>query len=130
MTREIVSDGTVFALIADVSDVPEGIHPLTDPAWPLQVLMRKHGKGHRVAKHAHKALSRTATQLNEGLVVIAGTLRVRIFDAAGKDIGVYDISPGQCLLMLTGGHEVEVIEDAIVYEFKNGPYHDDKIPLQ
>ena len=129
MIQEIASEGTVFAIIADTAGMSDGIHQLTDPALQLQALMRKHGKGQRVAKHAHKEIERTATHLNEGLVVIAGGLRARIFDAGGKDIGTYDVAPGQCLLMLGGGHELEMTADTVVFEFKNGPYRDDKIPL-
>jgi len=127
MIKEIVSGDMIFAIIADASDCTEGIQPLTDSAWPLQALMRAHKKGHRVAAHAHKEVSRVTKRLHEGLVVISGTLRARIFDTKRKEIGVYDVLPGQCLLMLNGGHEIEVINDAVVYEFKNGPYVDDKI---
>lgn len=129
MIQEIASKGKVFAFIAAASDIADGIHPLTDPTLPLQVLMRKHGKGHRVEKHAHKEVARTSTRLNEGLVVIEGELRAQIFDDDGDDIGIYTVTAGQCLLMIAGGHEIEMTADTIVFEFKNGPYYDDKILL-
>lgn len=127
MIREVVSGGTLFALIADASDIGNGIQPLTKPELPLQALMRRHPQGHRVPKHSHKKVSKSTEQLNEGLVVLAGSLSVTVADAAGKDIGTYAVSSGQCLLMFDGWHEIHVTEDTVFFEFKNGPYVEDKI---
>lgn len=129
MIKEIVSDGTLYALIAEASDVADGIVPLTKPSLPLQAMMRRHPKGHRVAKHSHKETSRSAVTLNEGLVLISGSLSVIISDKSGIEIGTYSVSAGQCLLMLSGAHEIQVTENTVFFEFKNGPYVDDKVPL-
>ena len=129
MTQEISSEGVLLALIADASGIAEGIYPLTDTALPLQSLMRKHKKGHLVPMHSHKRISKTTEQLNEGLVVISGTLSVTISNNENKNVGVYAVSAGQCLLMLDGWHSVEVAEDAVFYEFKNGPYIEDKVVM-
>lgn len=129
MIQEIRSKGTLFACIADASDIADGIHPLTDSALSLQSLMRKHTKGHIVPMHSHKQISKTTEQLNEGLVVITGALLVTIADKENKTMGVYTISAGQCLLMFDGWHSVEVTENAVFYEFKNGPYCEDKVVM-
>lgn len=129
MTQEISSEGTVFALIADTSDIAEGVYPLTDSTQSLQVLMRKHTLGYVAPKHIHKEVMRSTVQINEALLVISGELTARIGDMDGKDIGTYIVSAGQCLLMLKGTHEVVVTKDAVVYEFKNGPFIDDKVLL-
>lgn len=129
MTQEISSEGTVFALIADTSDIAEGVYPLTDPMFSLQVMSRKHMAGYIAPKHTHKEVLRSSVQVNEALVVMSGEITARIGDMEGKDIGTYTISVGQCLLMLKGTHEIIVTKDALLYEFKNGPFVDDKVLL-
>ncbi len=130
MIKKISSKGKVFAYILDLSDTPVGTESPTDPTGSLQVLMRHMKKGHVVGKHTHKRIPKTTKQLNEGLVVIAGELRTRIFDTEGKAIGAArTVSAGQCLLFVDGGHTVEITKNARIFEFKNGPYVDDKIVL-
>lgn len=129
MIKEIASNGTLFALIADAADVAPGIHPLTDGALPLQALMRRHPAGHEVANHMHRPVVKSTNGINEGIVVISGALSVTISDREGKDLGTHTVSSGQCLLMLEGAHHLTMTEDIVFFEFKNGPYVDDKIML-
>ncbi len=129
MIKEIAAQGSILALILDLSDMEVGTISPTNPGWSLQVLMRKLVAGHSVGKHTHKLIEKSTKQLNEGLVVIKGAIQTEIFDAAGVSAGVYEVTEGQCLFFAEGGHSVEVLNDALIFEFKNGPYVDDKIAL-
>lgn len=130
MITRITSDDTLVALLADSTDITDGTHPITDSLWALQLLMMKRGTGHVFVKHTHAAVHRSTSDLQEAIVVNQGKLLITVCDRNGRDIGAYEVSPGQCLFLVDGGYEIRVLEDATFYEFKNGPHkEDDKVLL-
>lgn len=129
MVTEIKSGNKILALIFDLSTIKEGSFPVTDSSWPLQLLLMKRKKGHVVAKHMHKKISKISKQPQEAIVVVRGKIQASIFDRKGKIIAKKNISAGQCLLIVDGAHEVKVTKNALMYAFKDGPYVDDKITL-
>lgn len=130
MITEIKSGNRIFALVIDHSLIKEGTFPVTDPAWPLQLLLMKRKKGHVVSKHTHKKLRKITKQPQEAIVVVRGAVEAKIFDRKGKFLAKKNVSAGQCLLLVEGAHEVKIIKDALIYAFKDGPYVDDKISLR
>lgn len=130
MIKKIVFEDKLIALLIDHSDIEDGTHPITNVRWPLQMLMMKRNTGHVFAKHTHILVSRTTAYLQEAIVVMKGLLRVTVCDRDGIDVGVYNISAGQCILLVDGGCKIEIMEDTEFFEFKNGPYlEDDKVLL-
>ncbi len=129
MITEIKSGNKVFALVIDLSSVKEGTFPVTDPSWPLQLLLMKRKRGHVVAKHMHKKIRKVTKQPQEAVVVVKGAIEASIFDRKGKIIAKKNVSSGQCLLIVDGAHEIKIIKDALIYAFKDGPYVDDKVFL-
>lgn len=130
MITEVKQGKKIFAVVYDLSSIKEeGAYPVTDPAWPLQLLLMKRKKGHVVSKHAHKKIRKVSKQPQEALVVMRGAILASIFDSKGKIIAKKNVSAGQCLLIVDGAHEVKIIKDALIYAFKDGPYVDDKVSL-
>jgi len=129
MITEIKKENKVVALLIGNSDILDGTHPITDPKCSLQMLMMKRKKGHVFAKHTHAKLDRSTSELQEAVVVNKGKLLVTVCERDGKDIGAYEVSEGQCLFLIDGGYKIEVLEDASFYEFKNGPFQEDKVSL-
>lgn len=129
MRTEIKSGAEIFAVLVDLESIQEGTFPATDPLGTIQLLLMKRTKGHVVAKHTHKKITKTTQQPQEAIVVIKGAIEASIFDEHGDLIENKKVTAGQCLLILRGGHEVRVIEDALMYAFKDGPFLDDKIAL-
>jgi len=130
MTTEIKLKNKVFAILFDLSTAKEGAFPATDPSWPLQLLLMKRKKGHIVKKHLHKKIVKTTKQPQECLVVIKGEILASIFDRQGKLIAKKNVKAGQCLFITDGAHKVEILKSALMYEFKTGPYVDDKVFLK
>jgi anti-sigma factor ChrR (cupin superfamily) len=129
MMIKIKSGNKIFALLLDVREIKEGSLPVTDPSWPIQMLLMNRKKGHIVAKHTHKKILKSTKQPQEALVVIKGAIEASIFDNYGKLIKKQKALPGQCLLIVDGGHEVKMSKNSLIYAFKDGPYVDDKISL-
>ena len=129
MVTKIKSGNKIFALLIDLSSAKEGTFPITDPSWPLQLLLMKRKQGHVVVKHVHKKIRKVSRQPQEALVVVRVTIEASIFDRKGKIIAKKNVSAGQCLLIVDGAHEIKIKKDALIYAFKDGPYIDDKIFL-
>lgn len=127
MIKKITAGKTLLALVLDTKDIGEGITAVTDPAGSLQLLMRKNKKGTAVAMHKHKKMPRTIERIQEGLVVMKGEVKATIADRRGKVVGTYKVTAGQCLFLANGAHRVEITKNAVIYEFKTGPYRDDKV---
>ena len=77
----------------------------------------------------HEKVLKSSEQPQEAIVVVAGSLRVKIFGRDGTKVGVYEVFTGQCMLIADGAHEVEMTSDTLAYEFKTGPYVPDKIMI-
>jgi hypothetical protein len=129
MITKIKSGNKIFALLIDLSSIKEGTFPVTDPSWPLQLLLMKRKHGHVVVKHVHKKIRKVTKQPQEAIVVMKGAIEASIFDRKGKIIAKKNVLSGQCLLIVDGAHEIKIIKNALIYAFKDGPYIDDKIPL-
>lgn len=129
MVSEIRSKDELIALLIDHDGVGDGTHPITDPTWPLQALIMQRPKGHVFTKHTHKDMERTVATLQEAVLVTKGKLGVTVCDKSGNDLGRYDVAEGQCLFLVNGGYKLEVLDDVRFFEFKNGPYADDKLDL-
>ncbi len=119
----------MFAVIFDLESIQEGTFPVTDPRGSIQLLLMKRKKDHVVAKHTHQKIIKTTQQPQEAIVVVKGAIEASIFDEKGDLIEKKSVTAGQCLLIVRGGHEVRITEDALIYAFKDGPFVDDKIPL-
>ncbi len=129
MVTKIKSGNKIFALVISLSSIKEGTFPVTDPSWPLQLLLMKRKQGHVVTKHTHKKIRKISQQPQEALVVIKGSVEASIFDEKGVFIAKKHVSAGQCVFFIDGGHEVEMTKNALIYAFKDGPHMDDKIFL-
>ena len=129
MITKIESGNKIFALLIDLSDIHEGTSPVTNPSWPIQLLLMKRRKGHVVPKHTHKKIIKSTKQPQEAIVVIKGEIEASIFDRKGKFIAQKKVSSGQCLLIADGGHEIKITKNTLIYAFKDGPYREDKIIL-
>ncbi len=129
MVTKIKSGNKIFALLIDLSSIKEGTFPVTNPSWPLQLLLMKRKRGHVVVKHMHKKIRKVTQQPQEAIVVMKGVVEASIFDRKGKIIAKKNVSSGQCLLILDGAHEIKITKNALIYAFKDGPYMDDKVFL-
>lgn len=120
---------TLIALIADAAALDEGVLPMSDAAWPLQAMLMARKSGYVVAKHTHKPVVRETERTGKAIVIVSGRLSVTFCDGAGTEIETHEVGPGTCVFLLEGGYTIEILDDAGFFEFKNGPFQDDKIML-
>jgi hypothetical protein len=90
----------------------------------LQVATLKLERGDSFLPHIHlwKEVGGSTNVAQESWVVIQGKIECSFYDVDGKLLAVDFLNEGDCSISLYGGHGFRAISDAVVYEFKNGPY--------
>ncbi len=106
-----------------------GSTPVSDARAPLQLLTLKHVKGARIQPHTHQPIERVTTYLQECLVVIKGSLQIVLYGTETVPVKEVTVNAGEAFIFISGGHSVTFLEDAEVFEIKNGPFKEDRMPL-
>ena len=122
--RKIIKDNKIIAIVID-SFLEEGTKPLTEKKFPLQIIALKHPAGRQLIPHSHRPTPRTTEYLSECLFVIEGKIKVDLYHQK-EIIETLILNPNQGVLLIEAGIGIEVLENAKMFEFKNGPFIEDK----
>ena len=89
----------------------------------------KHPKGKIIQAHRHKQVKREVLYTQEVLVIKSGKLKVNFYDDNEKYLESCVLGKGDIILLASGGHGFEILEDLEMVEVKQGPYSpdDDKV---
>lgn len=111
-----------------VKRLEKGSVPITDANEFVQVVGLKHPKGAYLKAHMHKPRRRVTPRLQEGLVVRKGKIKIDLYTPkSGEKFKSITLKVGEMFLLLNGGYGIHILEDAELFEFKNGPFLEDKI---
>jgi hypothetical protein len=121
MIKIYSKQGHLLNVIYSFMDFKEGRDDITDPREFLQcgIFLALKGKVFKPHKHLNKMVS---FHIQEAFILMQGKAKVRIFDLEDNPVGDYPLRAGDLTILLRGGHSLEIEEDAIIYELKNGPY--------
>jgi len=102
----------------------EGRKNIVSPEEFLQVSAIALSENEEFKAHVHdwKECSISETVAQEAWVVIAGEIEAYLYDDLEALVGVATLKPGDCCITLHGGHKYKANSEAVVYEFKSGPY--------
>ncbi len=110
-----------------IRSFPKGSLPQTDGKEPLQLVTLKHPKGKYLLAHCHQPKKRKIEKLQECLIIKKGRVKLDIYSPDKKLIKSIILKTGDCFLLANGGYGIHILEDAEMYELKNGPFIEDKI---
>lgn len=111
-----------------VRRLQKGSVPITDPKESVQVVGLKHPKGAYLKAHAHKPRRRVTPCLQEGLIVRKGKIKIDLYTPESLEkFKSITLKAGEMFLLLNGGYGIHILEDAEMFEFKNGPFLEDKV---
>lgn len=133
MNFEVVRDRSTKEVLAVVyywmtSPIP-GVRFHTQPEWPLQLATICHPKGYKVEAHVHRPPRRVIEGTAEVLFIRSGSARIEFYGGETDDLSIRIVRGGDIVLLLSGGHSLEMLEDTDILEVKQGPYLDDKVML-
>lgn len=122
MIEYIDSNGEILALIIRQDYHEQGIHFLTDEHYSQQLAYMHHPKGKKIDAHVHNLESRNVIYTQEVLVIRKGKMRVDFYKNNHDYIESSVLNEGDIILLASGGHGFEVLEELEMVEVKQGPY--------
>lgn len=99
-----------------------GVQFVTPDTCSQQVALIQLPKGKSISPHSHQSTPRTVNDHQEVFVVQKGRVRVSLFSEEDTFAQYVELCPGDVLILLKGGHGIEILEDAEFVEIKQGPY--------
>jgi hypothetical protein len=125
VVREIRHDNHLLAMIISGSPREHGVHFVTPRELAIQVGLMRHPSGRKIQPHVHNPVPRALEYTQEVLLIRRGRLRVDFY-SPGKDYLQSEVvEAGDILVLATGGHGFEALEELEMVEVKNGPYAGD-----
>lgn len=100
----------------------EGVHFCTPGSYSQQLAYMHHPKGKIIDPHVHNVVNREVYYTQETLFIKAGKMRVDFFNEQQEYLESYILSAGDVILLASGGHGFEVLEELEMFEVKQGPY--------
>lgn len=126
MPEEVAGpDGELLALIVRREFDESGIHFFTPPELSQQLAYMRHPAGKVIDAHVHNPVERKVTMTQEVLFIRRGVLRVDFYDAACEYLESRLLRSGDVILLVSGGHGFEAVEEVEMIEVKQGPYAGD-----
>ena len=128
MFEQITDNGVIIAIIITSKFTKEGIEFFTPNDFSQQLGYMNRSKGYKIEAHSHKRVQHAVLQTHEVLYVKSGKVKIELYN--DKHIFIEDrtLSAGDVILLASGGHSIEMMEDSELIEIKQGPYsNDDKI---
>ena len=120
-----VGDQLLAVIVSRDFDKP-GIHFFTPNDLSQQLAYMRHPAGKVIDPHVHNPVSRNVQYTQEVLFIKRGRLRVDFYDNDQRYIESRVLQGGDVILLATGGHGFEVLEEIEMIEVKQGPYFGDQ----
>lgn len=116
----------LLAVIVSRDFAEPGIHFFTPNDLSQQLAYMHHPSGKVIEPHVHNPVSRNVQYTQEVLFIKRGRLRVDFYDNGQTYLESRILEAGDVILLATGGHGFEVIEEVEMVEVKQGPYAGDQ----
>jgi mannose-6-phosphate isomerase-like protein (cupin superfamily) len=120
--EDIVIDGNLCAVIIPAEYDCPGIQFFTDNKYSQQLASMSYQPGKIIPAHTHNPVRREVFYTQETLFVRKGKVRVDFYSETHEYRSSRVLGPGDVILLISGGHGFEVLEDLNMIEVKQGPY--------
>lgn len=125
MIEHIRYNGGVLAIIIRHDFSEPGIHFFTPDDFSQQLAYMLHPAGKIIEPHIHNPLQREVFYTQEVLFLKRGRLRVDFYDDEHTYLESRILGNGDVILLASGGHGFEALEEIEMIEVKQGPYAGD-----
>ena len=121
--EEIKSEkGELIALVVRRDFEKDGVNFVSKPEFPLQLGISSYKNGEEIKAHVHIEREITINKNQEVVHIKRGKTRVDLYDSQGENIKSVELSAGDTIFFVDGGHGFEMLEDTKILEVKQGPY--------
>lgn len=126
MIEQITHHNQLLALIVSHRFNQPGIHFFTPNDLSQQLAYMHHPTGKIIPPHIHNPVAREVMYTQEVLFIKTGKLRVDFYADPQHYLESRILEAGDVILLVTGGHGFEVLEEIEMIEVKQGPYVGDR----
>ncbi|MDP6792686.1 MAG: hypothetical protein QF660_01405 [Anaerolineales bacterium] len=120
--RVCAQDGALLAYIVRAEFSSDITSFITPPEHNFQVGFVVHPQGGDIQRHFHRPTDRNISNTSEVLVVRKGHCEIDVFDNQKRLVETLQLTPGDVMVMVAGGHGFRMLEDTVLLEIKQGPY--------
>jgi hypothetical protein len=122
MLEKIEHEGAILAIIIYNDFNLPGIHFFTPDEFSQQLAYMSHPVGKLIDPHFHNLFERTVNYTQEVLFIKKGKIRVDFYDNEKCLVQSKVLNTGDTILLASGGHGFEVLENIEMIEVKQGPF--------
>jgi mannose-6-phosphate isomerase-like protein (cupin superfamily) len=126
MVEEVKKDDELFAVIVRASFTKEGVNFFTPNDFSQQLAYMSHPVGKVIEPHVHNPVKREVFFTKEVLFIRKGKVRVDFYTEDKEYVLSKVLCQGDVILLSSGGHGFEVLEELEMIEVKQGPYAGDQ----
>lgn len=126
LVKEVRHDGELMAIILRRGFNETGIHFFTPDDFSQQLAFMHHPSGKVIQPHVHNPVQREVYYTLEVLFIRKGRLRIDFYSNEKAYLWSETIEEGDTILLATGGHGFEALEELEMIEVKQGPYAGDQ----
>lgn len=124
--EEVKKKNKLLAMIIRNDYECEGVDFITPNEYSQQVAYMHHPTGRVIDAHVHNLIHRNVVMTQEVLFIKKGVLRVDFYDEYEDYLESKKLYAGDVILLISGGHGFQVIEEVEMIEVKQGPYSGDQ----
>ena len=125
MIEKIQNKNELIAIIVRSQFSASGVHFFTPDDFSQQLAFMRHECGKIIDPHIHNPVTREVHYTKEVLFIRKGKLNVDFYDDEKKYLESRVLTAGDVILLSSGGHGFNVLEDVEMFEVKQGPYAGD-----
>jgi hypothetical protein len=122
MIEQITYKDRLLAIIVSHKFDRPGIHFFTPDDLSQQLAYMRHPQGKIIPPHIHNQVIREVAYTQEALFIRKGKLRVDFYNNERIYLESRILEASDVILLITGGHGFEVLEEIEMIEVKQGPY--------
>ena len=111
-----------IAIIVRATHSSDGVDFLTENTASMQLAYMKRPKNDHIIAHRHRKIVRKIEMTAETLLVRKGRMKIDFFTPEAELICSKILVTGDVVLLLDGGHGMEMLEETELIEIKQGPY--------
>ena len=115
----------LLAIIIRDNFTCNGVNFITPSEYSQQIAYMHHPTGKTIDAHIHNLVHRNVVLTQEVLVIKKGKLRVDFYDDYEDYLESRILNMGDVILLVSGGHGFQVLEEIEMIEIKQGPYSGD-----
>jgi hypothetical protein len=122
---EVITDKNEMVICHIIRNnyTPVSTEFFTPGNYSQQLGIIKYPSGGKIKPHYHNRVIREVHYTQEVLVIRKGKVQVNLFDHNLVYICNVVLSVGDVILLASGGHGFEMLEDCEMLEIKQGPYN-------